>query len=422
MAQNGQGMDPAVLDDIINRLLEFRQARSVRQVQVHLSEAEIRQFCTVSREIFLQQPNLFELEAPIKICGFDDLFATVTFLLQNSPGSVFITTHHNISGHHLIEFLMAKWGLKCMKLLDGFSFMPSYKAFGLSGNIQLAEIVLNNEEGNILYRFPSLQRTASPQRSGRKEYLFRLVDFQIIFEFMGLVKSDLRAFNHFTIAVLLSIARVRKFSECSIGILKTTITTSYRDYSFSKVCNWLPDDLKEEYVHSVKVVEKAVLRASVVPLNTWILISNFKVAYSMLRRADGTINRDLAEFLDRKVAANAIPVAGVYSFDVIIDRSVGLLNRIYRPSPENESQFGVVELLNPLSTDEIVPVIIFFHGGSFTHSSADTAIYDTFCRRLVGLCKAVVVSVNYRRSPEHRGGGDPRDSLDLFVGSEDLMI
>ncbi|KAI8016859.1 Vesicle transport v-SNARE 13 [Camellia lanceoleosa] len=77
--------------------------------------------------------------------GFDDLFATVTFLLQNSPGSVFMTTYHNISGHHLIEFLMAKWGLKCTKLLDGFSFMPSYKASGLSGNIQLAEIVLNNE-------------------------------------------------------------------------------------------------------------------------------------------------------------------------------------------------------------------------------------------------------------------------------------
>ncbi|KAL7223779.1 hypothetical protein ACSBR1_025268 [Camellia fascicularis] len=78
--------------------------------------------------------------------GFDDLFATVTFLLQNSPGSVFITTYHNRSGHHLIEFLMAKWGLKCMKLLDGFSFMPSYKASGISGNIQLAEIVLNSEE------------------------------------------------------------------------------------------------------------------------------------------------------------------------------------------------------------------------------------------------------------------------------------
>ncbi|KAF5804567.1 putative protein-serine/threonine phosphatase [Helianthus annuus] len=67
MAQNGEGMNPALLDDIINRLLEFRQARTARQVQ--LSEAEIRLLCTTSREIFLQQPNLLELEAPIKICA-----------------------------------------------------------------------------------------------------------------------------------------------------------------------------------------------------------------------------------------------------------------------------------------------------------------------------------------------------------------
>ncbi|XP_076937690.1 serine/threonine-protein phosphatase PP1 isozyme 2-like [Bidens hawaiensis] len=61
-------MTPALLDDIINRLLEFRQARTPRQVQ--LSEAEIRLLCTTSREIFLQQPNLLELQAPIKICDW----------------------------------------------------------------------------------------------------------------------------------------------------------------------------------------------------------------------------------------------------------------------------------------------------------------------------------------------------------------
>ncbi|XP_015889736.3 uncharacterized protein LOC107424440 isoform X1 [Ziziphus jujuba] len=77
--------------------------------------------------------------------AFDDLFATVTFLLQNSPGSVFITTYHNRSGHHHIEFLMVKWGLKCVKLLDGLSFMPPCKVSGLSGNLQLAEISLSNE-------------------------------------------------------------------------------------------------------------------------------------------------------------------------------------------------------------------------------------------------------------------------------------
>nr|UXL73226.1 B-type GID1 protein b2 [Jasminum sambac] len=139
----------------------------------------------------------------------------------------------------------------------------------------------------------------------------------------------------------------------------------------------------------------------VVPLNTWILISNFKLAYNMLRRPDGTFNRDLAEFLDRKVPANANPVDGVYSFDVV-DRSTSLFNRVYLSSRENEAQWGIVEVEKPLTTNETIPVILFFHGGSFTHSSANSAIYDTFCRRLVNICKAAVVSVNYRRSPENR--------------------
>ncbi|KAK4407079.1 Gibberellin receptor GID1B [Sesamum angolense] len=139
----------------------------------------------------------------------------------------------------------------------------------------------------------------------------------------------------------------------------------------------------------------------VVPLNTWILISHFKLAYNMLRRDDGTFNRDLNEYLDRKVSANANPADGVYSFDVV-DRATSLLSRVYLAATENEPQRGIVELEKPLSTTEIVPVIIFFHGGSFVHSSANSAIYDTFCRRLVKTCKAAVVSVDYRRSPEHR--------------------
>ncbi|KAI4365673.1 hypothetical protein MLD38_021637 [Melastoma candidum] len=139
----------------------------------------------------------------------------------------------------------------------------------------------------------------------------------------------------------------------------------------------------------------------IVPLNTWVLISNFKLAYNLLRRADGSFNRDLAEFLDRRVPANTIPVDGVLSFDHV-DRATGLLNRVYLPAPEDGSPWGFDELEKPLSMTDVVPVIVFFHGGSFTHSSANSAIYDTCCRRLVSLCKAVVVSVNYRRSPEHR--------------------
>nr|AZL47119.1 gibberellin binding protein [Panax ginseng] len=138
----------------------------------------------------------------------------------------------------------------------------------------------------------------------------------------------------------------------------------------------------------------------VVPLNTWILISNFKLAYNLLRRPDGTFNRHLAEFLDRKVQANANPVDGVFSFDVIIDRGTSLLIRVYRPANADEGMPSIADLEKPLNSD-VVPVIIFFHGGSFAHSSANSAIYDTLCRRLVGLCKAVVISVNYRRAPEY---------------------
>ena len=41
--------------------------------QVQLEEYEIRFLCTKAREIFINQPILLELEAPIKICGKPDL-------------------------------------------------------------------------------------------------------------------------------------------------------------------------------------------------------------------------------------------------------------------------------------------------------------------------------------------------------------
>eukprot|EP00262_Sarcandra_glabra_P017579 TRINITY_DN605_c0_g1_i3.p1 TRINITY_DN605_c0_g1~~TRINITY_DN605_c0_g1_i3.p1 ORF type:complete len:343 (+),score=40.57 TRINITY_DN605_c0_g1_i3:257-1285(+) len=136
----------------------------------------------------------------------------------------------------------------------------------------------------------------------------------------------------------------------------------------------------------------------VVPLNTWVLFSNFKLKYNLLRRPDGTFDRHLAEFLDRKVTANAKPINGVSSFDIISDRTTGLLCRIYRPALD--AQPGIIEI-DQAPSSEIFPVIIFFHGGSFAHSSSNSAIYDTLCRRLVNNCNGVVVSVNYRRTPEN---------------------
>ena len=58
---------PFDVDAIIDRLLEVRGSKPGRAVQ--LSEAAIRELCYRSREIFISQPILLELEAPIKICG-----------------------------------------------------------------------------------------------------------------------------------------------------------------------------------------------------------------------------------------------------------------------------------------------------------------------------------------------------------------
>lgn len=139
----------------------------------------------------------------------------------------------------------------------------------------------------------------------------------------------------------------------------------------------------------------------VVPLNTWVLISNLKLAYNLLRRRDGTFNRHLAEFLDRKAQSNTNPVDGVFSFDVIIDRGTNLLVRVYRPVDPEVGSPSFTDLYRPSSAD-VVPVIVFFHGGSFAHSSANSSINDILCRRLVSLCGAILISVDYRRAPEYR--------------------
>lgn len=55
------------VDVIINKLLEVRGSRPGKNVA--LTENEIRGIIMKSREIFLKQPGLLELEAPIKICG-----------------------------------------------------------------------------------------------------------------------------------------------------------------------------------------------------------------------------------------------------------------------------------------------------------------------------------------------------------------
>ena len=55
------------IDKIITKLLEVRGQKPGKLV--NLQEAEVRALISKAREIFISQPMLLELEAPIKICG-----------------------------------------------------------------------------------------------------------------------------------------------------------------------------------------------------------------------------------------------------------------------------------------------------------------------------------------------------------------
>jgi hypothetical protein len=54
------------LDDIIDKLLKARDERQVTQIQ--LLETEVHYLCQTAREIFISQPMLLELKAPINVC------------------------------------------------------------------------------------------------------------------------------------------------------------------------------------------------------------------------------------------------------------------------------------------------------------------------------------------------------------------
>lgn len=53
------------------------------------------------------------------------------------------------------------------------------------------------------------------------------------------------------------------------------------------------------------------------------------------------------------------------------------------------------------------PVMVYFHGGGWVIATVDT--YDASCRGLCSLNRAVVVSVEYRKAPEHQFPAAPED-------------
>lgn len=87
-------------------------------------------------------------------------------------------------------------------------------------------------------------------------------------------------------------------------------------------------------------------------------------------------------------AAAAGSGAAAISRDVQLDEAKGTWLRLYLPSrPPPGAK---------------LPVLLYLHGGGFVLFSPDFLLYHAFCERAAAALPALVVSLHYRLSPEHR--------------------
>ncbi|XP_022640168.1 probable carboxylesterase 18 isoform X2 [Vigna radiata var. radiata] len=147
----------------------------------------------------------------------------------------------------------------------------------------------------------------------------------------------------------------------------------------------------------------------VIPWKARISISFISTITDAARRSNGTINRCLTNLLDLKAHASSSPVNGVTSKDVTIDAENKLWFRVFAPA------------VSPAAGT--LPVVVYFHGGGFAFLSPDSLGYDGVCRRICRHVPAVVVSVNYRLTPEHRYPSQYDDGeLFLHFLDENCMV
>ncbi len=126
------------------------------------------------------------------------------------------------------------------------------------------------------------------------------------------------------------------------------------------------------------------------------------------------------------VAAAAFPALGTEVLDaaqarrMLAARPPLPINPIPLAAVENRSIPGPrgapdipVRIYRPIETNNTLPVVMFCHGGGFVICDLDT--HDQFCRLMANESGALVVSVDYRRAPEHRFPAAAHDAYAALV-------
>lgn len=122
------------VDRVLAQLLEGRGTRPGKLVQ--LSEAEICALCIRSRDVFMQQPILLELECPLKICG--DVHGQYSDLLRLFECGGFPPEANYIFLGDYVD--RGKQSLETICLLLAFKVKYPENFFLLRGNHECASI------------------------------------------------------------------------------------------------------------------------------------------------------------------------------------------------------------------------------------------------------------------------------------------
>ncbi|KAK1358347.1 Alpha/beta hydrolase-3 [Heracleum sosnowskyi] len=110
----------------------------------------------------------------------------------------------------------------------------------------------------------------------------------------------------------------------------------------------------------------------------------------MIFNADGTITRKDEPLQTPTTFDFTLPP--VFTQDITINQSNNTGARIYVHRKALEST----------TTTELLPVIVYVHGGGFVVGRASSPIFHYFCSLMAVEIPALIVSVDYRLAPEHR--------------------
>lgn len=134
------------------------------------------------------------------------------------------------------------------------------------------------------------------------------------------------------------------------------------------------------------------------PWKTRIALTIISTIRDFALRSDGTVNRALLNFINITTKIPSKPIDGLKIAQITVDPTRNLWFRLY----------------TPINTNTRLPLFLYFHGGGFTYLSPDSKPFDSMCRRFSHENSAIVVSINYRNTPEFKYPSQYEDGFDAL--------